>query len=120
VPLEPSDWGQHTLLIYDDSRLVTAARSAQRQPGAAREGVTAFPERNKLEIGWTGGACSHRPTLIVTGDASALRLTVANPDDPQALPFLPIACPAVGIPLAATISLREPVAQDAVSIEVNY
>jgi hypothetical protein len=108
------------LLVYDGSGLVTAARSADRQPGAVGDGVVAFPERNELEIGWTGGACSHRPTLTVTGDASALHLSLANPDDPQPLPFLPIGCPAVGIPLAATISLHEPVAQDAVSIEVNY
>ena len=79
VPMEPSEWGQHTLLIYDDSGLGTDARSALRQLGAPWAGVAAFPEQNELEIGWTGGACSHLPTLHVTGDASALRLTVANP-----------------------------------------
>src|SRR5687768_2818827 len=78
VPLEPGQWGQHTLLVYDDSGLVTAARSADRQRGAVGDGVVAFPERNELEIGWTGGACSHRPTLTVQGDTSALQLSLAN------------------------------------------
>ena len=120
VPLDRNEWGGYTLLVYDDSGLVTAARSAQWQPGTASDELIAFPERQELEVGWTGGACSHRPTLKVTGDSSALRLTVGNPNDPQPLPFLPIACPAVGVPLRVALSLSEPVAQNAVGIEVVY
>ena len=118
VPLENNEWGAYELFVYDQSGLVTGVRSLEKAPGMAD--VVAHPERNEIEFAWTGGACSHRPTLHVTGSPLDLTLIVSNPSDPQFLPFLPIACPAVGIPLAATISLAVPVDQSSVEQEVNY
>ncbi len=120
VPLETMAQGDWELLVYDDSGLVAGARSAQLQPGIQRDDVIAFPDKRELEIGWIGGACSHRPTLEVAGDSAHLRLELRNPSDPQLLPFLPIACPAVGIPLRVTISLNQPVQQIAADVEVLY
>lgn len=119
VDLAQNDFGRFVLLVYDASGLVTGGRPAQSRPGASGA-VTAVPERQELEVAWTGGACSHQPTLEVSGDSSALRLVVRNPQDPQLLPFLPMACPAVGILLRVTLSLTEPVEQDAIGIEVSY
>ena len=89
----------------------------EQQPGLGRDGVVALPERQELEIGWTGGACAHRPTLHVTGDPASLRLVISNPPEPQ-LPF--VSCPAVGISLAVTLSVSQPVAQGAVEFDVSY
>lgn len=120
VPLRPNEWGDYALLVYDGSGLVTNARAAERRPGVAPQDVIAAPDRMELEVGWTGGACSHRPILEITGNSDALRLVIANPNDPQPLPFLPISCPAVGVPLRVTLLLNDPVTQEAVSVEVTY
>jgi len=77
------------------------------------------PERNELEIAWIGGACSHRPTVTLSGTSAALHIEVDNPPDPNFLPFLPIACPAVGLPAGVTLSLREPIAPAAVAFEIS-
>lgn len=50
LPLDRNEWGEYTLLVYDDSGLVTTARSAQWQPGTSSEAVIAFPERQELEV----------------------------------------------------------------------
>ena len=117
VPLGTNDWGDFALLVYDDSGLVTSGRAAERRPSMASDEVIALPERQELDIGWTGGACSHRPTLQLSGDSSALRLVIRNPNDEK---LLPVSCPAVGIPLWVTLSLSEAVAQDALALEVSY
>lgn len=116
APLGTNDFGQYALLVYDDSGLVTGGRALHQGPGRHLSGVVAFPERQELEIGWTGGACAHRPTLRLSGTSASLRLVISNPTEPQ-LPF--VGCPAVGIPFAITLSLAEPVAQDAVVLEVS-
>ena len=120
VPLETNAVGDWQLLVFDDSGLVTGGRSVAVRPGERSDGVVAFPDRRELEMTWTGGACSHSPTLVVDGDPVKLRLTVRNPDDPNWLPFLPIGCPSAGVPLTVTLVVSEPVQQDALEIEVVY
>lgn len=110
----------YTLRVYDESGLVTAGQSAEWRRTGPSDSVIAFPETRQLEVGWLGGACHHAPTLTVIGSTSHLSLTVTNPDDPNWLPFLPIGCPSVGVPLTVTLTLTEPVEQDAVDIEVVY
>lgn len=120
VPLTSPGGDLYTLSIHDVTGLVTAAHSADWRREAPSEDVTAFPERNELEVTWTGGACQHGPTIQVSGGPSALQLIVNNPDDPNWLPFLPIGCPAVGIPLTVVLTLAVPVQQDAVTLEVQW
>jgi hypothetical protein len=110
----------YTLIVDDESGLLTGATSRDRLAGDPTDSVLAFPDRNELELYWLGGACSHKPTLKITGDASALLLEVSNPQDPQWLPFLTGPCPAVGVPLLVVLSLSEPVAVDHVSVVENY
>ena len=117
VPLRTNGIGEYALLVYDDTGLVTGGRAREQQPGLATDGVLAFSERQELEIGWTGGACAHRPTLRVSGTAAFFQLVIDNPQEPQ-LPF--VSCPAVGIPLGVTLSVREPVTQAAVTLEITY
>jgi hypothetical protein len=117
VPLVVNDFGDFVLLVYDDSGLVTGGRALEQGPGFGMDGVVAVPERQELDISWTGGACAERPRLHVSGNSAALRLVISNPTFSR-LPFL--GCPAVGIPLAATLSVSEPVADDAVKFEVSH
>jgi hypothetical protein len=120
VPLTSPGGDAYRLLIYDGSGLVTAARSNQCFPDCRTDEVLALPERLELEIGWTGGACHHQPTLEVAGDSAHLRVDVRNPADPNWVPFLPIGCPAVGVPLRVTLSLAEPVEGIVIDLEVHY
>ena len=120
VALTTPSGESYRLLIYDDSSLVTEARSNQCFPNCRTDEVLALPERLELEIAWTGGACHHQPTLEIAGDSAHLRVDVRNPADPNWLPFLPIACPAVGVPLRVTLALTEPVEEVAVDLEVHY
>jgi hypothetical protein len=110
------------LRIYDETRLVTAGQSTawSRPEFGASEYAIAFPDMPEIEIGWTGGACEHNPTLHVAGGPGQLLLTIANPVDPNWVPFLPIGCPAVGIPLALRLTMSEPVEQDALRLEVHW
>jgi hypothetical protein len=118
VPLE-IDWdGAFELLIYDASGLATGAQQADNV-SFELHAVTARPQESELDISWLGGACSHRPTVQISGTAEALRIELANPADVNLIPFLPIACPAVGLPFAVTLSLSAPVAQEAISLEVT-
>ena len=117
VPIAHESWGDYLVRVYDDSGLVLGARpSGQR---GVRD-FAAFPDERRLEINWMGGACSHGPTVSISGTAERLDVVVDNPADPQWLPFLPVTCPAVGVPLGVNISLSEPVQQDAVGLSVNY
>ncbi|MEP7378727.1 MAG: hypothetical protein ABI725_04105 [Chloroflexota bacterium] len=120
VPLTSGGGEAYTLLVYDATGLVTDVRNLGWQPGEPTDGAFAFPERQQVEIHWIGGACAHRPTLEITGNASDLLVTVTNPADPNFLPFLPIGCPAVGIPLAVTISMSQPIQQQDVGMTEHY
>jgi hypothetical protein len=120
VPITSPGGDSYTLLVYDDSGLVTGARSAPWDRAAPSNTAVAQPETQEVDINWTGGACHHQPTLEVSGQAMHLRLEVRNPSDPQWLPFLPIACPAVGVPLRIILSLSEPVQPIATDLEVIY
>ncbi|MEP7159076.1 MAG: hypothetical protein ABI797_06590 [Chloroflexota bacterium] len=112
VNLAHNDFGDFVLLVYDDSGLVTNALSSDQQ----NQPVVANPDRNELTVSWTGGACAHGPKLAITGDASALSLEL------DAAPFqfsaVPVACPAIGLLFAVTLSLDEPVEQDALNLKL--
>lgn len=116
VPLEISWDGDFELLVYDASGLVTGARQAETA-SFGLSSVTARPDQSEIDVSWTGGACSHRPTAMVSGTPDALRIEVDNADDPNLVPFLPIACPAVGLPFTVTLSVSAPVAQEAITFE---
>jgi hypothetical protein len=117
VPLGRNDFGDYTLVVYDDTGLVTAGRANEQPPRRGTSGVVASPERRELELAWIGGACAHRPTLRVSGTSASLQLALSNTPEPQ-LPF--VGCPAVGLPFAVTLSLTEPVADGAAILEVTY
>lgn len=120
VPIASPSGDSYTLLVYDDTGLVTGARSAPWDRAASSDRAVAHPETQEVDINWTGGACHHQPTLEISGQATHLRLEVRNPSDPQWLPFLPVACPAVGVPLRVILSLSEPVQPIAADLEVLY
>lgn len=120
VPLGDQGFGDHQVDVFDPTGLVTGAKAEMLPPGDPHGEVVAHPDRMELQIGWLGGACSHRPTIQIGGTAAALRITITNPNDPQPIPFLPIACPAVGIPMGVTLTLTQPVEQDAVEVEVQW
>ena len=111
---EQGDFGEYALLVYDETGLVMAGRRSDRR--AQGERVTAFPERLELELEWTGGACSHRPILTLTGDATALRLELQPTPPEWTLPF--VSCPAAGLPLGVTLSLGNALEQGALRLEV--
>lgn len=116
VPLASNEWGEFALHVYDASGFVVSGRAAEPRPTNGTDEVFAVPERREVEIAWTGGACSHRPTLVVTGNSLGLRLVVRNPHDET---LLPISCPSVGIALRVVLSLNQAVAQDAITLEVD-
>ncbi len=114
IPLPENGFGQFELWVYGDSGLVTGGRAnAAAARGAWELEVIAFPESNELEVAWMGGACSHRPVLGVTGDATSLRLELTP--SPIEWTFFPQGCPAVGLFFSVTITLSAPVEQDAIT-----
>ena len=115
VPITRGSAETWTLLINDDSGLVTGGRSAEAPRSEPNDGVVAFPDHREVEIGWTGGACEHRPRMQISGDVDRLRIDVYNPRDAFTL-----SCPSIGILLRVRLSLTEPVDTDAIDLEVHY
>ena len=116
VPLA-TDWnGDFALLVYDSTGLVIGARQAEIV-SAELGSATARPGQSEIDVSWTGGACSHRPTARTSGTAAAFRIEIANTADTNLVPFLPVACPAVGLPFSVTLSLGAPVDQGALTFE---
>jgi hypothetical protein len=110
VPLPDNDFGSFALNVYDDTGLVVAGQASDEGLGGSSDpAVAAIPERSVLVLGWTGGACSHRPYLEVRGDAQSLDLAIAP--EPFEMSLAPVQCPAVGIPFEVTLTLSEPVEQ---------
>lgn len=120
APFAVESWGGYEVLVYDDSGLVTGASAASAWFPDPSGDVVAHPDAKEVQVGWLGGACSHRPTIHITGNATDLEIAIGNPSDPQLIPFLPVSCPAVGIPMVVTLLLSESVEQDAVDVAVNY
>ena len=116
VPLEISWDGDFELLVYDASGLVTGAQQAENVSFELAS-VAARPEQSEIDVAWTGGACSHRPTAQISGTADSFRIELVNTPDVNLVPFLPIGCPAVGLPFTVTLSLSDPVAQEAITFE---
>jgi hypothetical protein len=115
VPLPSNEWGDFTLAVYDETGLVLDGRAGdQSLGGASPASVTASPDRSELVISWTGGACSHRPIIRLTGDATDLQLVIVP--TPAEFSLVPVSCPAVGILSSATLTLSQPVEQDLVDI----
>ena len=114
VPLPRNDFGEFELLVYDATHLVVEGRSEADARGPFEGEVSARPDLREIEIAWTGGACSHRPTLSLSGDATRLRLELDA--SPIEWSIFPVACPAVGIFFGVTLSLGEPVEQRAITL----
>lgn len=114
-----SGFGDFALLVYDESGLITGGIAAGPiDRGVSNGDITMSPDELQLTLRWSGGACSHRPTLTLTGSATALKLELQTSPPEWRLPFL--SCPAVGIPMGVTLSLSAPVEQSAVSTDVRY
>lgn len=118
VPMEVSWDDDFQVLVYDASGLVAGARDVNRSPYPFGESATARPEVSEIDLAWTGGACTHRPTLTVSGNANALHLEVHSPND-SPIPFLPMDCPLVGLPFGVTLELNQPVEQQAITAEFH-
>jgi hypothetical protein len=117
APLASNEFGEFALLVFDRSQLVVSATGRQGGEGSIGDEVIARPDRMELEVAWTGGACSHRPTLSVSGDAGQLRLELDA--SPTEWSLFPVACPAIGLLFRATLTLTAPVEQSAVTLVVN-
>ena len=115
VPLPDNDFGKFSLLVYDETGLVTGGHAEDPPDAPASAEVEARTDSNELVVTWLGGSCSHQPYLRVKGDASALELVIAPA--PVEISLTPaIQCPAVGIPQRVTLTLAQPVEQAAVEI----
>lgn len=121
VPMLENEFGAFTLLVYDSTGLVVGAQRLERGEAAAPAFdpvVTAFPDRNAVEVAWIGGACTHQPTLALTGDATTLVLQL-EPETAEGKPLFGGLCPAIGLGFAVTLSLGAPVEQGAITLEVR-
>ena len=115
VPLRQDNFGSFLLLVYDDSGLVQAGAASNEFPQSSSDPTAvAHPESSQITLSWTGGACAHSPRLAITGDATALTLEL----DVSPLEFSLVArdCPAVGLFLAVTLTLTQPVDQAALTL----
>ena len=103
--------------VYDRSGLVTEVTPGPA-PDPANVGTsTAYPDRQWIVVGWMGGACNRTPTINVSGSSSELLIYVEPDATRDLFPRLE-GCPAVGIPLTATLQLNAPVLQEDISTEI--
>jgi hypothetical protein len=115
IDLAHNDFGSFVLLVYDDTGLVQAgAASAEPGPGSADPTVVAHPESTQITLSWTGGACAHGPKLAIKGDAAALTLELDKA--PFEFSLVTRDCPAIGLFLAVTLTLTQPVEQGALTL----
>lgn len=115
VELAQNSFGRFVLLVYDDTGLVTdAVVTVERNADPLNAAADAHPERNEIFLSWWGGACAHGPKLAVKGDASELSLELDV--SPLELSAVPVDCPAIGLFFDVTLTLSEPVEQDALSL----
>jgi hypothetical protein len=118
VPMAIEWAGEFKVSVFDSSGLVIGGRDVNRSPYPFGETARAHPETSEIELVWIGGACTHRPTLTVSGTTDALHLTVDSPSD-STIPFVEIACPLIGLPFGITLELSQPVEQQAITTEFN-
>lgn len=110
--------GEFVINVFDSSGLVTAARVPVRDtPQGLDAEVTADPANNELTLRWLGGVCHFGPAVTVSGIAAELHVLL-EPDAGPGLPFF-ASCPAAGFFFGLTLTLTEPVQQEAVSVEVD-
>jgi hypothetical protein len=118
IPLD-IPWGPgFSVLVFDTSRLVAGGRQLPaNNAGDFMSAAIAHPERNEIDINWTGGACTHHPTVSLTGTANDLAIKVGTPSDPGPIPFIPIEkdCPLIGLFMGVTLTLSAPVEQQAIT-----
>jgi hypothetical protein len=105
---------QFILRVYDVSGLVTSAASANAHLAPADAEAIADPAKNEITLAWTGGACAHSPRLGVKGDTTALTLELDVA--PLEFSLVPIDCPAIALRFDVTLTLSEPVPQDALTL----
>jgi hypothetical protein len=105
---------QFILRVYDDSGLVTSTASADAAETASDAQAIADPAKHQIALTWTGGACAHSPRLGVSGDSTALTLELDV--SPLEFSLVPVDCPAIGLRFFVTLTLSEPVAQDALTL----
>lgn len=121
VPLNMTRPGDFTALVFDSTGLVVGGRPLERGDGPWPGGnVLARPDKAEIDVAWIGGACSHRPTITVSGTKEALKVTVAEPRDFNPFFFLPVSCTAVGLPKGVTLSLNQAVQPGHVSWDIAY
>jgi hypothetical protein len=105
---------QFLLLVYDGSGLVTSIASSDAPHAASDAQAIADPAKDEIALTWIGGACAHSPKLGVKGDATALTLELdVSPFD---FSLVPQDCPAIGLFFAVTLTLAQPVEQQALTL----
>lgn len=107
-------FGDFAIGVYDHSGLVIDARLVEDERGD--DDVIARPETRELVIRWTGGACADSPRIDIDGTPTNLGIALRPSMDHSLRLF--VACPAVGIPFAVSLSLTEAVAQTDVRLTV--
>jgi hypothetical protein len=114
VDLMENSSGDFVLLVYDESGLVVNAVGVDAGPEASTAQAIAHPEMNEITVSWMGGACAYGPQLAIKGDAAALTLELDRA--PLEFSLVTKDCPAIGLFFAVTLTLSEPVAQNAASL----
>jgi hypothetical protein len=112
IPMDLNWSGDFEAQVFDHTGLVTGGRQLPFSEWHS-EGATADPEHSEIDVTWTGGACSHHPTVTLSGSKDALSIRVTNPSDS----IFPVACPAVGLLAGITLELSEPVSGEALRFE---
>ncbi|HUR15712.1 MAG TPA: hypothetical protein VMZ33_00375 [Candidatus Limnocylindrales bacterium] len=118
VPIPAHGFGDFVVEVYDSAELLVDARARDVGPadvGAAGT-LVSRPDRNELDVSWTGGACALRPLINVRGAPDNLVIElVPDPTDIN-LVVVPQECPAIGLPFGVTLTLSEPVEQANVTL----
>jgi hypothetical protein len=110
--VEPRTGNDVVMWVVDETGLVTSAREADREPTQALEANARF-ELKEIDVRWLGGVCRHGPTVTLTGSFDALHIIVQPDGGPETF----LACPAVGVFYGVTLTLSEPVGQEAIDVQ---
>ena len=120
VPMPANDFGEFVVEVYDSAELLLDARAmAAAGEGRPQGSVVARPDRNELDVAWTGGACAPRPLINVRGTPDALTVELVPDPADIGLVVVPQDCPAVGIYFGVTLTLSEPVDQANVTLTLS-
>jgi hypothetical protein len=117
--VEPRTGNDVVMWVVDETGLVTSARDAEplapqapRNVNMGEPAADARPDLLEIDVRWFGGVCNHGPTVTLTGSSDLLFIVV----EPDAGPETMLACPAVGVFYGVTLTISEPVSQNAIRV----